>query len=417
VQSGNQIESDGQLPVRYKPIVRLPDEVANPTGGVGLNAYQRVTLQTDNLNQPGLEAPILGIFGEVGSLLSALKKKQRDKAAFDKYDDAILEELGDVIWYFTNLASRSGLDLSILAQRTVRDMSDWDDVGSDEFGTFGDIQSYQDTPITPDEFGNRVIDLAGHVGDLVKDFRRGAFTSNRDKLSAHLVEVFRALVAAADAAQVSLDNAARGNLLKIFSRWPIDKTIYPPRIDAEMPKNERFPLKLSIFIEEHTNGSNSFVIQKCNGIIVGDRLTDNKTEHDDYRFHDVFHVAFAVHLGWSPVLRALFHLKRKSKPEIDENQDGARAILLEEGAATFIFGRGLERDLMDGLDHVDYDLLKSIQELVRGYEVERCALWQWEKAILDGFKVFRAVKKARRGYIVADLDGHTINFEEGEDNA
>ena len=65
----------------------------------------------------------------------------------------------------------------------------------------------------------------------------------------------------------------------------------------------------------------------------------------------------------------LFHVKRKSVPELDENQDGARAILIEEGVSSFIFGRGLDRSLFENIG-VDYDLLKSIQEFVRGYEVE-----------------------------------------------
>jgi NTP pyrophosphatase (non-canonical NTP hydrolase) len=399
---------------KYKQIVRLPPEVADDHG-IGLTDYQRVTKKTDRLNREGLEPPILGLFGEVGSLLSALKKKQRDLAAFDKYDAAILEELGDVLWYFSNLASRAGLDLSVLAQQTFRGVEDWDETESG-FGTFGDIQARLDVPVTAEEFGNRVIDLAGHVGDLAKAFRRGEFNNNRDRLSGHMVEVLRALIAAADAAAVDLEEAARMNLHKIFSRWPDDHT-YPPRIDAKMLKNEQLPPKLRMFIEEHKINKKEFVIQKCNGIIVGDRLTDNKIETDDYRFHDVFHIAFAVHLGWSPVLRALFHLKRKGDPVLDENQDGARAILVEEGVATFIFGRGLERNLMADLDHVDYDLLKSIEDFVTGYEVERCALWQWERAILDGFAVFRQLKKHRKGYIIADLDNHTMTFEEGEDDA
>lgn len=56
-----------------------------------------------------------------------------------------------------------------------------------------------------------------------------------------------------------------------------------------------------------------------------------------YRFHDVFHLAYAAVLGWSPVLRALLKCKRKSHPWLDENQDGARAILIEEGISTFVF--------------------------------------------------------------------------------
>ena len=74
------------------------------------------------------------------------------------------------------------------------------------------------------------------------------------------------------------------------------------------------------------------------------------------------------------MLRRQFKVKRKSDPEIDENEDGARASLIEEGVSTFIFSRGLERDLFENIESVDYDLLKSIQELIKGYEVERCSL-------------------------------------------
>ena len=176
---------------------------------------------------------------------------------------------------------------------------------------------------------------------------------------------------------------------------------------------ERLPRRFSVFFEEHEVGGKTYVIQKCRGIIIGDRLTDNKTEKDDYRFHDVFHIAYAAYLGWSPVLRALFRVKRKSIPDLDENQDGARAILIEEGVSTFVFGRGLQLNLYEGLDQVDYNLLKSIRDFVRGYEVERCGLWQWEKAILSAFRVFRQLKQHRRGTIIADLINHTLDFRQG----
>jgi hypothetical protein len=109
-------------------------------------------------------------------------------------------------------------------------------------------------------------------------------------------------------------------------------------------------------------------------------------------------------------LRALLHLKRKSVPALDENQDGARAILIEEGMSAFIFAHALERGLFKNAEQVDYDLLKSTQDFVRGYEVERCPLWQWEKAILDGFAVFRKLHRWRCGFIDADLEAHTLRF-------
>ncbi|MEY8789853.1 hypothetical protein AB9K27_16585 [Klebsiella quasipneumoniae] len=67
-----------------------------------------------------------------------------------------------------------------------------------------------------------------------------------------------------------------------------------------------------VFVFKEISVSNKkYVIQQCQGVNIGDRLTDNKKDKDDYRFHDVFHICYAVHLGWSPVLRALLHLKRE----------------------------------------------------------------------------------------------------------
>jgi hypothetical protein len=133
--------------------------------------------------------------------------------------------------------------------------------------------------------------------------------------------------------------------------------------------------------------------------ISGNRLVD-----DDYRFHDAFHLAYAAILGWSPVIRALLKLKRKSKPKIDDAEDGASAILIEEGISTLIFHRAHRLNYFESIKSLDYSLLKLIPEFVRGYEVERCPLWQWEKAILDGFSVFRKLRKHRRGTVIADLN-------------
>jgi hypothetical protein len=157
---------------------------------------------------------------------------------------------------------------------------------------------------------------------------------------------------------------------------------------------------------------NTYVYQRCNAIKIGDRLTDNKTEEDDYRFHDVFHLAHAAILGWSPVLRSLFRVKRKSNPKIDETEDGARAILIEEGLTTWIFNHAHRLNFFENVPHLDYGLLKAVRELVRGYEVEGCPLWLWEAAILEGYKVFRALRRYRRGIVVADLKNRTITFQE-----
>ncbi|MCI0723920.1 MAG: nucleoside triphosphate pyrophosphohydrolase family protein, partial [Acidobacteria bacterium] len=69
---------------------------------VAFEEYQDVALSTDQNRTPsmgGIKFPMLGLFGEVGSLMAEVKKKQRDGVAHGNFREAILEELGDVLWY------------------------------------------------------------------------------------------------------------------------------------------------------------------------------------------------------------------------------------------------------------------------------------------------------------------------------
>ena len=124
----------------------------------------------------------------------------------------------------------------------------------------------------------------------------------------------------------------------------------------------------------------------------------------------MFHFAHAVYLGWSPVLRALLKSKRKSDPRFDENQDGARAQIIEEGVSAIIFSRAKETHFYEGIDHVDYDLLKTISDFVRGFEVEAVPLWQWEEAILNGYRVFRNLQSNRSGIVSLDLINRELSY-------
>jgi len=382
---------------------------------VTMSQYQKFTRQTDQNKKKGyagLMLPFLGIYGEVGSLLSELKKKQRDADSYFGYAESVMEELGDVLWYFTNIADRAGLTVNIIAQRMSREIDDWDEVGHNHFGSFADIQSYREHsgPLSGEKVEQSAINLAAKVGSLLNDASAGRLKGNRDVLSAHLVEILRAIIQVADDADVSLQDAAERNLTKITSRWPA-KRKYTPLFDEKYNVDEQLPRRIEMLIEEKVFDDRAFVIQKCNGIKVGDRLTDNKAEQDDYRFHDAFHLAYAAILGWSPVIRALFKLKRKSDPKVDENEDGARAILIEEGVATWIFNHGAKLNNFASIRGLDYHLLKAIKELVSGYEVQKCPLWMWEEAILEGFRVFRFLQKHRKGLVIADLKTRTITVE------
>lgn len=381
---------------------------------VTLNEYQEFTRLTDQNKKTGyagLMLPLLGIYGEVGSLLSELKKKQRDAGSYVGYAESVIEELGDVMWYFTNIAARANLSMDTLAQRMPRELHDWDEETHD-FRTFDDLQSRSKHvgPNSGEKFERGAIALAAKVGRLLDHISLGSIEANRDLLSADLVEILRAIVQAADDADVSLQEAVQRNIEKVTSRWPIERK-YPPLFDDRFESDEQLPRRIKMLIAEKQIGDKAFVVQTCNDIKIGDRLTDNKAEQDDYRFHDVFHLAYAANLGWSPVIRALFKVKRKSDPRIDENEDGARAVLIEEGVATWIFNHAIRLNYFAEIQALDYTLLKAVRELVKGYEVESCPMWLWEKAILDGFHAFRFLKEYRRGLVIADLVERRLTVE------
>ena len=104
---------------------------------------------------------------------------------------------------------------------------------------------------------------------------------------------------------------------------------------------------------------------------------------------------------------------RKSDPKIDDAEDGARATLIEEGITTWIFGQAIELDLFANMKRGDlpFDLLKHVRQFVAGYEAERCPLWLWEEAILQGYTAFRFLREHRRGRVRIDINNRQLSIE------
>ncbi len=386
---------------------------ASAENPLSFRSYQLRAVRTDRTAGGDLVLPLLGLFGETGSLLSEAKKKHRDPVSYLGYEDAVLEELGDVLWYLAVLASRANISLAYVADSVSRGFGSWDQCRDEDLPMAALGSAAQGARAAPTSAYDRtLLKLAGAVGLLLTRFEAGNHTENRDALSGDLVAVLRLLVQAADEAGVTLEQAAERNLRKIFDRWPEERSP-SPFFDQDCPEEEQIPRALAIEIFERSVAGKLYVFQRCNGVNIGDRLTDNSARADDYRFHDVFHYAYAAVLGWSPVLRALLRLKRKSRPDVDEAQDGARATLIEEGVATWIFGRAMELDFFSGLGpgELPLDLLKTVRRFVSGYEPEACPLWLWEDAILQGYSAFRYLKEHRQGRLRLDLATRRLTIE------
>jgi NTP pyrophosphatase (non-canonical NTP hydrolase) len=147
--------------------------------------YAAQALTTDQRSDSGsLIFPLLGLFGETGSLLSEVKKKQRDRASYIGYAGAVVEELGDVLWYLTAVAARGGLALSDIAANVGRGYSDWQRVGNSTL-SFASLQpEIMSRPTEPSEaFEKTLLQLAGEVGLLVIDQETGRLTDNQSALA------------------------------------------------------------------------------------------------------------------------------------------------------------------------------------------------------------------------------------------
>src|SRR5437868_6218423 len=87
-------------------------------GQLSVAEFERFAIASDQLGND-MDTALLGLVGEVGSLVSALKKKRRDTDGFLGYREAVLEELGDTLWYVSAVARRGGTSLSEAVRRAI----------------------------------------------------------------------------------------------------------------------------------------------------------------------------------------------------------------------------------------------------------------------------------------------------------
>ena len=80
----------------------------------------RLTAQYPNLGSNNIY-PTLGLVGEAGEVAEKVKKVIRDKEGiFDEESKiGIKKELGDVLWYLSNLCSEFGFDLDDVALQNI----------------------------------------------------------------------------------------------------------------------------------------------------------------------------------------------------------------------------------------------------------------------------------------------------------
>jgi NTP pyrophosphatase (non-canonical NTP hydrolase) len=285
-----------------------------------------------------------------------------------------------------------------------------------EFNEYQELAKGTDQRNNNSDELNRLIPLLGMIGEMgsvasehKKRLRDGqSYTTFNEKFKKELGDVLWYISTLAGDMGITLDDVAKTNLLWTEERWDDLKNFLPDKLyDEDFPELEKLPREFTVEFKEGSSGKMGMFID---GEPLGNELDDNAHEADGYRFHDVFHFAFMATFGWSPVLRKLLGKKRKSKPEIDNVEDGARAQIIEEAISAMVYEHAKDHNFYQDITVIDFDILNTIKGMVRNFETKNISSSLWEKAIIDGYSVYRELKAKNGGKIYLNLKTRTITF-------
>lgn len=328
----------------------LPGVATLPDQGtiLSLAEYAELAAETDQeitagVDPHSLSVPMLGLAGEVGTLLVEEKKRYRRDSKIEDWPSFVRIELGDLLWYTATVARHAGFRLEEVAERDLE-------------------RAARSSSLSTSDAGQR------------SAFDEGSPATERVPRQLHLRFQERNVDGQAVVRMTLL--AATPNA---FPDGPIARSA------------------------EKVQGFNV-------GEVLGEQVTDNSRRVDAYRYHDAIHLGFLAVLGWSPNLRGLLRVKRKSDSVIDETEDGARAIFAEEGIAAILAKQATLSRHFEAPNLVPEDLLDFIALVVEDLEVSSLPYRMWREAISQGFSVLRQLHEAGGGYVLADLDARTLQY-------
>lgn len=268
-----------------------------------------------------------------------------------------------------------------------------------------------------------LLGLAGEAGELLSEYKKFLRDGRSHKffperVAEELGDLLWYIANLSSKFKLNLEQIAEGNLKKCRDRWGVGDLgqLQVYIFDHEFPKKECLPRQFEVEVTEVSENNSvkmrAFIKTKKKSKKIGNDLTDNSYASDGYRFHDIFHFSYAAVLGWSPVIRSNLQCKRKSNSSIDEVEDGGRAIAIEEGISALVFSYAAKHSYLEEVSILDDQLLATIKSMTLHLEVSQCSLCDWEKAILDGYKVWRQIEKNKGGKVIVDLDARSIVYQE-----
>lgn len=262
--------------------------------------------------------------------------------------------------------------------------------------------------------------LAGEAGSVlttVKKFIRDGegFGSFKENLKEELGDVLWYIAAIATHNKISLSDIAEANILKTRDRFLETALLELPRFDENYL--EKFPDTFTVEFIEEKNDNNLMQVRMMwkmeNDIYysnLGDPLTDNSKFPNNYRYHDVFHFGHIAFLGWSPVMRDLMRLKRRSNESVLECEDRGRTQVAEEAVTLFVYNYAKSNKMLKESDRIDTEIINTVKQLVTDLEVSSVSGYQWELTILESYKVFHKVVENKGGKVEVSVKNRTLTY-------
>jgi NTP pyrophosphatase (non-canonical NTP hydrolase) len=428
-------------------------------GIVDFAAYQTASADYSDPSDVAHELiPLLGLGAHIGALLSAHQRYLRDAILAGASTSLVARELGEVLRWCALLADHYEIDLGDVAERNLEKVDNRsrslghqgiDGIGKDarELRAYQQLSAQTDQQaldgLDPLSLSVPMLGLAGEIGSLLVEIKkkyRGDEIQHdwQDFVAGEIGDLLWYLAAVATHMGLDLEEIAQGDLKRARQSKAsvdlIESGIDLPILDSDYPLTERFPRKIVLRFQESRLSGGPLVTMtlidaapnpfpdgpvevasgKAQGFAVGaqigDRVTNNSKVDDAYRYHDAVHLGFMAVMGWSPNLRGLFRLKRKSDPAVDENEDGARAIFAEEGLAALLAKRASDSQWFANPRLVSEEIVEMMVVVLEDLEVHQMPPWLWRQSISQGFGVMRKLVDGRGGYVLADLDARHLTY-------
>jgi len=184
--------------------------------------------------------------------------------------------------------------------------------------------------------------------------------------------------------------------------------------DQKFYQHEQLPRNLEVLFKEKKNKNvDVYVFNNLKQLIpIRTSEKDWDLNGDYYRFRLVFHFAYMTYLKWSPVIRDIMGIKRRSNRMFEKAIDGPRQLIIEEGICSYIFSESKKFNYFLDISRIPDYILNIVLRFSSYTEVKKASSDDWEKAILEGFRVWKLLKENNGGLLSIKLENNKIKYSE-----